>query len=391
MRKKIFVPMLVILCTILFNITADAKSNFQLDKGIFNLHKQESMIRKYNLLTGQLEYKNNNQEEYTLNIPKLLPPHITYARNIKGVYVNSWTIRSKKRMNELMKVVAKSNLNAIVVDIKDITGKIDFFNNKRKKQNLKELITRCQKNGIYIIGRLAVFKDLHLSQKKEYALKYIKAKSNIIVNSTKWTSPYSKEVWAYNLDIVEEAIKLGIDEIQFDYIRFPTLGTNSNLTIKNADDYSKVDVIVDFLKYARERLQGKDILLSADVFGLTTTIDGDLGIGQDITRMVDYIDYISPMIYPSHYNSGIYGLENPSSNPYQLISESLADAKEKLKEDSYKIRPWLQDFSLQYIYNKEEVKAQIKAVKDQQLTGWLLWNPGSNYTTEALINKIKEG
>ena len=240
---------------------------------------------------------------------------------------------------------------------------------------------------------MAIFKDSNLANvEDDYALKYLlddKSKT-VTISSEKWTNPYLEKVWNYNLNIAEEMVELGLDEIQFDYIRFPTLSQKSRLIIKSDELSSKADAIIGFLKEAQKRLQDYNIVLSADLFGLTTTVKGDLGIGQDITRVAQYVDYISPMLYPSHYSQGIYGIENPARSPYQIIAKSLADAKEKLGPDANKIRPWLQDFSLSHSYNKEEIKAQIRAVEDQKLSSWLLWNPSSRYTIEALINN-KEG
>jgi hypothetical protein len=159
------------------------------------------------------------------------------------------------------------------------------------------------------------------------------------------------------------------------------------LLIKSNDKLSKSDAIVGFLKEAKKSLAEYDIGISADLFGLTTTIKGDLGIGQDIVRIAKHVDYISPMLYPSHYSKGMYGIINPAGSPYQVIARSLADAKEKLGPASNKIRPWLQDFSLYHSYTEKEIRAQIKAVQDKELSSWLLWNPRSIYTIEAFRNK----
>ncbi|AGB40163.1 hypothetical protein Halha_0146 [Halobacteroides halobius DSM 5150] len=347
-------------------------------------------IKGDNLLQFEVQYEGyqKNKEKYNLDIPELIPLYVKHSKRVKGIYINSRVAKSELKMDKLIKLINESNLNAVVIDIKSITGNTIFSKSNETKDKLKKLITKCHRNSIYVIGRLAVFKDIKLAQQSKYSLKYtLVTDKEVTINSNQWSNPYSKEVWDHNLNIAQKAANLGVDEIQFDYIRFPVLAENSKFVIKSSLKESKADTIVNFLKYAQDKLTDESVLLSADVFGLTTTVDGDLGIGQDITRMVNYVDYISPMIYPSHYNKGMYGLEDPSSRPYQLISRSLEDAKEKLGKNSYKLRPWLQDFSLQYTYKAREIKAQIKAVEKQEINGWLLWNPASNYTVEALINR----
>ncbi|MCK8828472.1 putative glycoside hydrolase [Natroniella acetigena] len=322
----------------------------------------------------------------------LIAPHISQAENIKGLYISGWAAGDQRRVERLINEVEKSDLNAVVIDLKDAAGRVTFSkefgaaSQEAMIKDLKGLIAEFQRRGIYTIGRQVLFKDAVLAQQNEYALQYYVGEEKEIIYSQKWSNPHSKKVWDYNLEIAQKAIDLGLDELKFDYIRFPTLAQESNLTIREKEGYSRSDIIVDFLKYANQKLDKQNTLISADVFGLTTTIEGDLGIGQDITKMIKHLDYISPMIYPSHYSPQMYGLADPDTSPYQLIYRSLTDAREKLGEEGHKLRPWLQDFSMQHRYGEEEVREQIEAVKDSQVSGWLLWNPRSVYTIDAVIN-----
>ncbi|MFO7819051.1 MAG: putative glycoside hydrolase [Halanaerobacter sp.] len=349
-----------------------------------------------------LEFKSQdyNSSTYNLDYQELKYPRLSYSKEVKGIYINFWTLSHKEKREKMIERITESNLNAVVIDLKDTKGYAPFASSavtqmpyNISKEEFEDLISQWQRNGIYVIGRIAIFKDSNLANvEDDYALKYLfddKSKT-VTISSERWTNPYVDEVWNYNLNIAEEMVELGLDEIQFDYIRFPTLSQKSRLTIKSDGVRSKSDAIIGFLKEAQKRLQDYNIVLSADLFGLTTTAKEDLGIGQDITKIAQYVDYISPMLYPSHYSQGIYGIENPARSPYQVISKSLADAKEKLGPDANKIRPWLQDFSLSYSYDKEEIKAQIRAVEDQKLSSWLLWNPSSRYTIEALIPNSEE-
>ncbi|PRX31679.1 hypothetical protein BX659_1052 [Orenia metallireducens] len=403
MIKKISVIVITMFLASLFSFNVDASLVLDYKKELeLNDYTQSNIsnINKGSLTSDRitLNLPIRNKSDYSLSKIDLVSPHFTYSKEVRGIYINGWVVSNERKIDNLIKEVEESNLNSIVVDLKDVTGRITFSKNQNDISNLfgnglKELIDKAHKKGIYVIGRLAVFKDPVFAKKNsKYALKYISAIDNeTVINSNLWTSPYSKEVWKHNITIAEQAVKLGLDEIQFDYIRFPTLAVNSELIIRLEENRSRTDAIEGFLKFANERLGKYNILISADVFGLTTTAKGDLKIGQDITRLVDYVDYLSPMIYPSHYSAGFYGIDNPDSNPYDIIFESLEDAREKLGDKSYKLRPWLQDFSLRHIYTDKEVKEQIKAVKDNQISSWLLWNPRSVYTISAVKDESKKG
>ncbi|MBM7557159.1 putative glycoside hydrolase [Halanaerobacter jeridensis] len=337
---------------------------------------------------------------YSLDYKRLKSLQKEYSKNVKGIYINFWTLSHPKKRKRIIKAINESSLNSIVIDLKDINGYTPFasaplkeFSYNLNSQELKTLISNWQKQGIYVIGRIAVFKDGALAlQNSNYALKYIidAGEKFSIIDSTKWTNPYSEEVWNYNINIAQEMAGLGLDEIQFDYIRFPTLSNNSKLVFRADPRLSRVEAIVSFLKKAKQDLDRYNIIISADLFGLTTTANDDLGIGQDIKKIAKEVDYISPMLYPSHYSEGIYGIKDPAANPYQIIYNSLTDAQEKLGANTKKIRPWLQDFSIYHIYSQKEIKAQIKAVEDKNISSWLLWNPKCIYTIEALMPERKE-
>jgi hypothetical protein len=209
---------------------------------------------------------------------------------------------------------------------------------------------------------------------------------------TAWVDPYKEKVWDYNIQVAKEAALLGFDEIQFDYVRFPENGKKVDQEVKfdNPNNWTKAQVIENFLKKAKEQMGGQ-AYLSADVFGLTTSSDNDMGIGQDWSRISKQIDYISPMLYPSHYSSGVYGIKNPDLQPYAVIRKAIIDANGKnqllAKSDSHiaEIRPWYQDFTATWVkphkkYGTIDVKEQIKAAKEQGVEQFLLWNSSSTYS-----------
>ena len=235
-------------------------------------------------------------------------------------------------------------------------------------------------HGIWPIARIVVFKDPFLSRKKPELA--VKSKSGDLWRDQKgmtWVDPNSRQVWKYNVNVAKEAIELGFQEIQFDYVRFTSDGQISQCVYPFTDGAKKEDVIRDFLAYASGELKPLGVEVSADIFGLVTSADGDLGIGQRLEKVAQNVDIVSPMVYPSHYARGSFGIANPDLKPYETVLRGLTDARKRLDGTAVQIRPWLQDFSLGNHYGREQVQAQIKAVKDAGLSEWIFWNPSNRY------------
>ncbi len=370
--KKYLNVLIIFLLFIL--ITQYVQANFNLTYDINN----GLIDRKYKL----------NNDNSRLFIPEF---------HVKGIYVSGWAAGSKI-MENLIELVDNSVINTMVIDIKDQDGYLSYYSNvslakeiganKRKIKNIQALINRLQKRGIYTIARIAVFKDILLSSKKENLSLWLhNTETDERYPSGNWVDPSTKEVWEYNIMLAREAAEIGFDEIQFDYIRYPALG-NGSIQVVIPENRSKSTFINQFSQYAKNELSDLNIPLSTDVFGLTTTVKDDLGIGQNFTELANIINIISPMIYPSHYSKGVYDLKIPESEPYKVIYRSLTDAREKTNGMSHIIiRPWLQDFSIKHKYTYKEVLEQIKAVENLGIKEWLLWNPSSKYTVEALRYK----
>ncbi len=314
---------------------------------------------------------------------------------VKGIYVSGWIAGVSEKINNLIRMVDNTELNSMVIDIKDQLGYISYNTdielarnisaNKNKIKDIRSLITRIHSRGIYIIGRIAVFKDPLLAQNRpDLALTLISSQS-VKYKSTNWVYPGNQEVWEYNIDLAREAIRLGFDEIQFDYIRFPALaGQHYQAVLESGENKSML--INNFLSEARTSLDQLKAPLSIDVFGLTTSVNDDLGIGQNFFELSNYVSIISPMVYPSHYSQGNYGIPVPATEPYRVIFRSIGDAMKKIAgKNNVSVRPWLQDFTLKHQYTAKEVKAQIEALNDLGIKEWLLWNPSSHYTEEALL------
>ncbi|WP_261303407.1 putative glycoside hydrolase [Paenibacillus andongensis] len=322
---------------------------------------------------------------------------------VKGIYVSAWSAVGNK-FEQLIDLVDQTDLNAMVIDIKNDSGQVTYpstiplvneigANSHVIIRDLKAMLLRLKEKHIYSIARVVVFKDPYLSIKKSnYAM--TNHTGNVWRDSkgTAWVDPYKEQVWDYNIQVAKEAALLGFDEIQFDYVRFPENGKKVDQEVKfeNPNHWTKAQVIENFLKKAKEQMGGL-AYLSADVFGLTTSSDNDMGIGQDWSMISKQVHYISPMLYPSHYSSGVYGIKNPDLQPYAVIRKAISDANGKnqllAKSDSHiaEIRPWYQDFTATWVkphkkYGTIDVKEQIKAAKEQGVEQFLLWNSSSTYS-----------
>lgn len=326
---------------------------------------------------------------------------------VKGIYVSGPRAGSGKYMDDLIDIVDNTELNTMVIDIKNDSGEITYDMNlpvvkeikanKNYIRNIKELVRTLKEKNIYVIGRVVAFKDPVLAEKKPKLS--IKNSNGTIFRDRSglaWVNPYKKEVWDYLMDICKEAAQIGIDEIQFDYIRFSTdKGMKTVNFGKEARNKSKLEVITEFTKYAKETLSPLGIYVSADVYGaiIDSEVDADI-VGQSYVEMSKYLDYISPMVYPSHYADGSYGIPHPDLEPYKLILKSMEASKAALDaipedEDKAIVRPWLQDFTASWLknhksYNGKEIKDQIKAVYDAGYDEWILWNGSNKYTKSGL-------
>lgn len=333
---------------------------------------------------------------------------------VKALYLTGGI--AAKNIDHYIDLANKTELNSLVIDIKE-NGIINYesqiplaqeFSLFKKVYNVKELLKKCHDNDIYVIGRIVVFRDNGLSNKKpEYAIKKHNGSLWKEGQMGSWTNPYIQEVLDYNIDIAKEAVELGFDEIQFDYVRFPTASSKEVNYGENLP--AKTEVINGFLKKAVEEIKKvKDVPVSADIFGIVIESDRDgKTIGQLFDEIGMDIDYISPMIYPSHYanaSNGIFGngvgqringvlFTAPDLEPYNVIYQALLKAKSRISQvPGYKakVRPYLQDFTIKMKegfyqeYGAKQVREQIQAVYDAGYDEWILWD-GSNTYSESVF------
>jgi hypothetical protein len=343
-------------------------------------------------------------EKITPEEKKFTPSYVSTPESVKGIYMTSWVASRRDLRANLVRMIDETELNTVVIDIKDYTGKLTFpiSNPELKKygseeiraEDLVEFIETLHKKGIYTVARIAVFQD-------QYFVKYrpdlaVKNLNKTAVwkdrKSISWIDPGSKEYWDYIVLIAEEGHKIGFDEINFDYIRFPSDGNMQDISYPFSSTTNKTVVMEDFFKYVDEKLAVyPELKTSADLFGMVTNATGDMGIGQILEKALPHFDYIMPMVYPSHYPPSFQGYKNPAAFPYEIVHfamKSAVDRSELLASTTSKtlgeLRPWLQDFDLGADYGSAEVRTQIKATYDVGLDSWILWSASNKYTESAL-------
>jgi hypothetical protein len=310
--------------------------------------------------------------------------------------MTSYAAGSSKYVTSLLSLADQTEINAIVIDVKDATGYVSYSTDvplakqlgliDKRIPDIDALIATLRQHNITPIARIVCFNDPLLAKKMpSLAVKSKSTGANWKDNKgSMYTNPYNRQVWEYLTELGEDAARHGFREIQFDYVRFPSDGKISDTLYPGADS-SKEDAIAGFLGYARERLEKLGVWVSADVFGLTVHVNDDMGIGQKIEKVAANVDIVCPMVYPSHYYAGSYGIAKPNAAPYDIVSYALQDAKKRLPGTGALVRPWLQDFTLgSPAYGVAQVKDEIKAVEDQGFNEWILWNAGVKYTKGAL-------
>lgn len=351
---------------------------------------------------GHYEYLAYSGESVTQDLEKEVkkPLHVKTPEAVKGIYMTSW-IASRKDLREgLIKLIEETELNTVVIDVKDYTGKIAFEVSdpylqkigaaEKRITDVKELIDRLHGKNIYAVARIAAFQDPYMvGLRPDLAVK--KNDGKTVWKDYKgavWLDPCSREAWKYVAAIGREAEAAGFDELNFDYIRFPSDGNMKDIKYNLCNpSIAKSDLLEEFFIYLDEELADVNIPKSADLFGMVTVNTDDLNIGQVLEKAEPYFDYIMPMVYPSHYPKGYNGYQNPAAHPYEIIKLGMSRAAERLVAASStpsKLRPWLQDFNLGATYDAAMIRKQKQAVYDSGLDSWVLWSPSNKYTTGAL-------
>jgi hypothetical protein len=328
-------------------------------------------------------------------------PRVSRPEVVRGLYLNAWAAGSSRKLQRLIEVANATEINTFVIDVKE-GGQISYRSSVPLARqigadhphirDIRGVLRQLRDNGIYPIARIVVFRDATLAEARpDWAVRRVDGGDWIDHYGHRWVDSYNPDVWDYNIAIAREALELGFSEIQWDYVRFPDVPASLMRTAAwpASEGRSKADGIREFLLYSREQLAAFDVPVTADVFGLTVSARDDMGIGQLWEKMVDATDVLLPMVYPSHFARGTYGIPLPNAQPYETVLRSMEDAVRRTAgvTGAATIRPWLQDFTLGAPrYGPEHVRAQIDAVYAAGLEEWVLWHPGSNYTVAALAS-----
>ena len=304
---------------------------------------------------------------------------------IKGIYLNSYDFLNLDKMSSIKAIIDKTVVNTLVIDVKTDHGHLMYdsnlqesyeINNERVKFNKESLKDLKNNHNIYLIGRVVAFQDpLFAKTYEESAVFDSKTNSIFSKNGQYFLDPSDQKSRNYVLNVAIEACGLGFDEIQFDYIRYPDT-SHSNLAYKEESTFNnRTRNINSFLDEATKTLHGEGCLVSADIFGYVLQTKSDNGIGQHLESIVQSVDFISPMVYPSHYSNGSFGYQYPNKYPYEVVSAALNDGLSRGVEMK-QLRPYLQGFW----HTKEDVRLNIKAAEDMGLD-WIIWNNSSMYDT----------
>jgi len=301
----------------------------------------------------------------------------------------------------------RTKINAFVIDVKDDNGNMlfktaaadKFVPSANKNAPIKDVaafIKKLRENNIYAIARIVCFKDPNYAKAYPDRVITYKSSGKPFVNADKltWVTAYDRNLWEYNVSVAKEAAEAGFNEIQFDYVRFPASNggkLDSSLNYGNEKNETKPQAIQEYLKYARKELTPYKVYTAADIYGLVGSVEDDMGLGQYWEAVSNIIDYVCPMMYPSHYGNGNYGLSVPDAYPYQTVYASTKDSVVRNKNITTPavIRPWIQDFTAAWVkghirYGETQLKEQIRALEENGVDEYLLWNAGNNYTESAL-------
>ena len=389
---KRFILLSLVLCIFSFVLVACGKDN--------NTTSKEE-VDETSVSNDKSEEEQKQEEE-----KKKIPLQFDKPDAVRGIYLTGHSAGGEN-FDKLVDLINHTDLNSMVIDMKDDYGDLTYEPDKKSDlvdfgnayiKDPKKMLKELEKEKIYPIARVVVFKDSVLAEDnpdlsfKKGDSVWKNGKDEAFVN------PFKKDVWEHNLEVAREAAEMGFQEIQFDYVRFPEGFENLADDLSyDKGDYEDVDdsvearvkAVTDFVAYAEKELAEYDVEVSVDIFGYTAAVDNAPGIGQDLVQIGEHIDVLSSMIYPSHWGEGSLDISKPDLEPYKTIQHYAVKEKEKLfrMDEPPVSRPWIQDFTASWLgdgnykeYGKEDVEAQIRALNEAGIDEFLLWNASNNYT-----------
>lgn len=381
--------------------------------------KDESGMLWYHISYSKLEEKKGYiAAEYTVSTREELlgedlrnldfspVKKVEYENNkkvkVRGVYLTIHAAAGAK-LDKLIELSEQTDINAFVIDVKDDYGNMLFqtkaaeryapsANAKAPIKDIEAFVKKLKEKNIYLIARVVSFKDPTYAEYNSDKVIINKETGQPFVNKDGiiWVSPHDRNLWNYNIEVAKEAAAAGFQEIQFDYVRFPASNggkIDSMLDYRNEKNEGKPETIQQYLKTAYEILSKEQVYVAADVYGLVGSVPDDMQLGQYWEAVSNYTDYICPMMYPSHYGNGVYGIKIPDAAPYETVYKSALDSvmrNQNLKTPAT-IRPWIQSFTAPWVkgsntkYGPEQIQAQIKGLSDAGVDEYLLWNASNNY------------
>jgi len=324
---------------------------------------------------------------------------------VRGLYVNRFAAQSIKRMRKLIAIADSTEVNALVLDVKDefglnIPSQDPMLQRNAGKAgvipNVRQLLDTLKAHDILAIARIVVFKDSVAARvNPDHVMRKPDGTPWRDKQGLTWVNPYDNEIWEYDIRVAEEAVRLGFGEVQFDYIRFPEpYKSLPPQVFPKQNGRAKPDVLAEFLRTANARIDKLGARTTADIFGLVTTVGGALEIGQEWEKVSPAVDVVLPMTYPSHYPRGAFGVARPNADPYKIQLTAISRARQrdaKLGLTGERVRPWIQAFSLgQPKYDASHVRDQMRGIYDAGYNGWIWWHPGSVYEPylDALEKKL---
>lgn len=384
--------------------------------GVFSMTPREFVIDDVQVVTESIE-------KSAPIIPTVT--HIKTPEPMYAIYMSQCVVGTPSFRDELVQFIDDTPLNAVVIDVKDFSGTIGFKTEDPRfeeaslatcgARDMKEFIELLHEKNIYVIARITVFQDPFYTKKfPEQAVQSISRPGQPWKDhkGLSFVDVSSRPYWDYVVTLSKEAYALGFDELNFDYIRYPSDGPMKDAKYVNPN---RAEALEMFFAYLHKEVKPTGAVMSADVFGYVAVLTDDLGIGQILERTLPYFDYVAPMVYPSHYNKGFAGLSNPNSDPYKVVYQSMAEAAKRAvatsttvyhfegekiasttpqlyTKDSHsrlKLRPWLQDFDYGKDYTEEDIRGQIQATYDAGLTSWYFWDPANRYDSlEAYLKTL---
>ena len=349
--------------------------------------------------------------------PAGLVKHLPTPEPMYAIYMTQCAVGTPSLRDSLVELIETTKLNSVIIDIKDYAGKIAFptenpalagsVSDACGADDMKEFVEKLHEKDIYVIGRITVFQDPFYTKNHPDQSVQSKGRPGQPWKDNKglsFVAVSSVPFWEYIVELSKESYALGFDELNYDYVRWPSDGPMSDIVYPSADRAGELE---KFFQYLHAQVKPIGVAMSVDLFGYTTVLTDDLGIGQQLERALPYFDYVAPMVYPSHYNKGFAGLGNPNSDPYKVVHKSMVEAVrraiatttpitsfahtrigtstpavyEKPSYDPRKLRPWLQDFDYGKDYLPQDILDQTRATDDAGLTSWFFWDPANRYTS----------